>query len=212
MDYLLVLGDALSDLGLAGADHLVHLAAVLEEEEGGHGAHGKLSGEIADLVHVDLEEHHVGVLLAHLLDGGRDALARAAPRGKEVHHDLQVCCNITKRLERCSSSYKQRNSNHTSLLPALASSVLNSSLLVTCLTILIEVVVCVRLISLDLLLCSICIARCAPRIYALDQQSPQLAVWWWPSRQELRREGEAEGIELELFSFRGKIEEAETRR
>lgn len=89
MDYLLVLGDALSDLGLAGADHLVHLAAVLEEEEGGHGAHGKLSGEIADLIHVDLEEHHVGVLLAHLLDGGRDALARAAPRGKEVHHDLQ---------------------------------------------------------------------------------------------------------------------------
>merc|ERR1739841_363086 len=46
-----------------------------------------------------------------------------------------------------------KKSTTTSLLPALASSVLNSSLLVTCLTILIEVVVCVRLISLSICCC-----------------------------------------------------------
>lgn len=46
-----------------GADDLADLLAVLEEQEGGHGAHAVLLGDLGDLVDVDLVEAGVGVVV-----------------------------------------------------------------------------------------------------------------------------------------------------
>lgn len=43
------------------ANDLADLLAVLEQDEGGHGAHGELLGDIGQLVDVDLVEAGVGV-------------------------------------------------------------------------------------------------------------------------------------------------------
>lgn len=49
--------------GRVGADDLADLLAVLEDEEGGHGADRVLLGGLGDLVDVDLEEARVGVVV-----------------------------------------------------------------------------------------------------------------------------------------------------
>lgn len=46
-----------------GANDLADLAAVLEEQESGHGAHALLLGDLGDLVDVDLVEAGVGVVV-----------------------------------------------------------------------------------------------------------------------------------------------------
>lgn len=70
-----------------GTDDLADLLAVLEEQEGRHGADAELLGDVADLVNVDLEELGVGVLVGELDHFRRDHLARAAPRREAVEHD-----------------------------------------------------------------------------------------------------------------------------
>jgi len=67
-------------------DHL-DLLAVLEEEESGHSGDLVLGGNLAELVNVDLVELDAGVLLAQLLDCGRNGLAGTAPLGEEVDED-----------------------------------------------------------------------------------------------------------------------------
>lgn len=49
--------------GRVGADDLLDLLAVLEDEESGHGADGVLLGGLGDLVDVNLVEARVGVVV-----------------------------------------------------------------------------------------------------------------------------------------------------
>lgn len=72
---------------VAGADDLLELLAVLEEEEGGDGGDAVLSREVAGLVDVDLEEDDVGVLLGEGDELGGHHPAGAAPGGEEVDDD-----------------------------------------------------------------------------------------------------------------------------
>lgn len=46
-----------------------------------------LLGDGADLIHIDLDEAHIGVGFAELADVGSDLLAGAAPGGEEVDDD-----------------------------------------------------------------------------------------------------------------------------
>ena len=46
-----------------GADNLVDLLAVLEDEEGGHGADSELLGYVGDLIDVELDKVCASVLL-----------------------------------------------------------------------------------------------------------------------------------------------------
>lgn len=67
--------------------HLLLALTTLVEVEGGHGRDAVGSSDLGELVNVDLVELDVGVGLAHLLDGGGDGLAGAAPHGVEVDDD-----------------------------------------------------------------------------------------------------------------------------
>jgi hypothetical protein len=58
------LDSRLEGLGV-GADDLGDLLAVLEEQEGGHGADAEFLCDVGDLVHVELEEARVGVCARH---------------------------------------------------------------------------------------------------------------------------------------------------
>jgi len=83
-----VLLDGSLEGGRVGADDLADLLAVLEDEEGGHGADRVLLGGLGDLVDVDLEEARVGVVVREFDNLGSDDLAGTAPGGEEVddHH------------------------------------------------------------------------------------------------------------------------------
>lgn len=59
-----VLDSGLESLGV-GANDLGDLLAVLEEEEGGHGADAEFLCDVGDLVNVELEEARVGVCAGH---------------------------------------------------------------------------------------------------------------------------------------------------
>jgi len=52
-----------------GTDNGGDLLAVLEEDEGGHGADAQLLGDLGDLVDVDLVEAGAGVCGGHPVDG-----------------------------------------------------------------------------------------------------------------------------------------------
>src|SRR5690606_6825285 len=70
------------------ADHLVHGAAVLEEDERRDRADPVLHGHLGVVVHVELADPGLPVVLAgDLLDGRRDDAAGPAPGGPEVHED-----------------------------------------------------------------------------------------------------------------------------
>ena len=58
-----------------GADDLADLLAVLEEEEGGHGAHALLLGDVGDLVNVDLVEAGVGVVVGEPVERRRELVS-----------------------------------------------------------------------------------------------------------------------------------------
>merc|ERR1712006_81881 len=63
--------------------------ATLVELERGHARDAARAGGLLVLVDVDLDEDDVGHLLSELDEDGRDALARPAPRRREVdHHEL----------------------------------------------------------------------------------------------------------------------------
>ena len=55
--------------GRVGADDLLDLLAVLEDEESGHGADGVLLGGLGDLVDVNLVEAGVGVVVGEPVGG-----------------------------------------------------------------------------------------------------------------------------------------------
>lgn len=55
-----LLDGGLKSLGV-GANDLLDLLAVLEQDECGHSADAKLLGDLGDLVHVELVEARVGV-------------------------------------------------------------------------------------------------------------------------------------------------------
>jgi hypothetical protein len=85
-----VLNGGLESLGV-GTDDLADLLAVLEEQEGGHGADVQFLGDIGNLVDVELEEGGVLVHAGVFCDGGSDDLARTAPGGETVEdNDLVV--------------------------------------------------------------------------------------------------------------------------
>lgn len=71
---------------VGATNSLDHLAA-LEEEEGGHSGDTVVSGNLGELVHVDLVELDAGVLVAQLLDQRGDGLAGTAPGREEVDED-----------------------------------------------------------------------------------------------------------------------------
>lgn len=56
----MLLDSGLESLGVC-ADDLANLLAVLEEQEGGHGADAELLSDVWDLVYVELVEAGVGV-------------------------------------------------------------------------------------------------------------------------------------------------------
>lgn len=69
---------------LISADDLTDLLAVLEQDEGGHGTDAELLGHVRHLVHVDLVEAHVRVLIGQIGNVWRDHFARPAPGGVAV--------------------------------------------------------------------------------------------------------------------------------
>lgn len=70
---------------LVGALERVDDVAASEEEEGGHRRDAQLAREAGQLVDVDLDEDgRLGVLVRERLERRRDALARTAPRRREV--------------------------------------------------------------------------------------------------------------------------------
>lgn len=72
-----------------GADNLLDLFTVLEEQKRGHGADAQLLGDIGALVDVELDELDVRVRPTVLLDLRGDSLARTAPSGVGIdHHEL----------------------------------------------------------------------------------------------------------------------------
>lgn len=74
-----------------GPDDLIDLLAVLEEEEGRHGAHAELRSHVRHGVDVNLVKSHVGVGVAVARHLWRNHLARAAPFGEAVqHHQARV--------------------------------------------------------------------------------------------------------------------------
>ena len=86
MDCLQVLLDGrLEGLGVC-ADDLGDLLAVLEQQEGGHGADAEFLRDVVRLVDVDLVELGLRVLFGELGHRGRDGLARPAPRREAVEH------------------------------------------------------------------------------------------------------------------------------
>lgn len=63
-----------------GADDLADLLTVLEEHEGGHGAHGELLRDLGDLVDVELVEAGRGVLVGESAED-----TQSAPVSMKVH-------------------------------------------------------------------------------------------------------------------------------
>lgn len=80
-----------------GANNLTDFLAVLEQDEGRHGAHAKLLRQVGHLVHVELVEPHARVLVGQFDNVGRDHLARAAPGRETV--DEQGCWVRERRVE-----------------------------------------------------------------------------------------------------------------
>jgi hypothetical protein len=70
-----------------GANDLGSLLAILEDDEGWHGADAELLGDFWDVVNVDLDEVDVGELLGELDDDWGDGLAWAAPGGEGIKDD-----------------------------------------------------------------------------------------------------------------------------
>lgn len=81
---------------LISADDLADLLAVLEEDEGRHGANAELLRHVGDLVDVELVEAHARVLVGELGDDGGDRFARAAPRGKTINQQWR--CVLDRRV------------------------------------------------------------------------------------------------------------------
>lgn len=81
------LGDGSTDSRGVGATDGVDQLAVLVEEEGGHSRDTVVSGDVGEVVDVDLVELDVVVGLAELVDSGGDGLARTAPLSEEVDDD-----------------------------------------------------------------------------------------------------------------------------
>lgn len=81
----------LLDLGLQllhiTADNATCFGAILEQHKGGHGVHAQFPRNTLQLVHVDLEETDVLVLLAQLTDDRGNGLARTTPSSIEVDDD-----------------------------------------------------------------------------------------------------------------------------
>ena len=74
----------LADFVLARARELVDLRALFVELEGRHRLDAACRGNLLKLVNVDLDKDDVRHLPGQRLENGRDALARAAPRCREV--------------------------------------------------------------------------------------------------------------------------------
>lgn len=65
--------------GGVGAAHLLHLRPALVKLERRHGTDAALRRDLVLGVDVHLHEDHVGIVRGHLLEEGRDPLARTAP-------------------------------------------------------------------------------------------------------------------------------------
>lgn len=60
---------------------------ILQKRKGRHGSHAKVLGHLSHLIDIDLDESHIGVLLAELADFRGNGLAGTAPGGIEVDDD-----------------------------------------------------------------------------------------------------------------------------
>src|SRR5437764_7863642 len=68
------------------ADHLLCHFAVLENQEGWHGANAVLDGNLPVIVDVDFADFHLAVVFAgDFIENRRDHFAGAAPFGPEIH-------------------------------------------------------------------------------------------------------------------------------
>lgn len=63
-----------------------HLHLVAVQDKRGHGRHALAGSRLLALVHVHLQEHRAFVLVGQLVVQRRHPPARAAPRGRKVHH------------------------------------------------------------------------------------------------------------------------------
>jgi hypothetical protein len=81
------LGDSSINSRRVGTTDGLDQFAVLEEEEGRHSGDAVLSGDVGEVIDVDLVELDVAVGLAELLNGGGNSLARTAPVGEEVNNN-----------------------------------------------------------------------------------------------------------------------------
>lgn len=62
----------------------VHFLSILQHDKGGHGSDVELLSHTPHLIHIDLQESHILVLLAELADLGGNGLAGATPGRVEV--------------------------------------------------------------------------------------------------------------------------------
>ena len=64
---------------LVCTNHLGDFLAILEDQEGGHGAYTKFLGDIGHFVDIEFVEFDVGEFVGHFDDSGGDHFAGAAP-------------------------------------------------------------------------------------------------------------------------------------
>src|SRR5262245_31353738 len=87
------------------ADDLIGELAVLEDQQRGDAANHEAARHVRVLVHVHLRHGRAAVVLGgNRVDGGRQAAARAAPLGPEIHErhtalDLAVEVAVGERLD-----------------------------------------------------------------------------------------------------------------
>ena len=65
---------------------------ILEQHKSRHSAHLQLRRNRLQLIHVNLDEAHIGVSFAELADNGSNGLAGPAPGGEEVDDDWAGGC------------------------------------------------------------------------------------------------------------------------
>ena len=112
----LVVLNEVKDALLGSALELGNLSAVLVDLESGHALNAGLLGDFGSSVNINLAEgHHVALLVSDVLEDGSDALARRAPRGREVN-DQGLARGVSNQSVEVLDAFDVSNFSHSDFL------------------------------------------------------------------------------------------------